>query len=260
MEQNKPARGQLDREVDFFDREYGKQLDPGWFEKWLFSLYPHTDRVGKLFQVLGDVNGKHICEIGCGTGELTEKLAGSGAHVSAIDISEEAVRQAREKNERFIPQQVDIQQMDAGQLAYDSNSFDVVLGIDALHHLDTEKVIKEFCRILKPKGRAIFIEPLGNNFIISVWRRLTPSCRTPDESPFSYSEILKMGEQFESVQHQEFELLTLLSSFAYLFTHSQRAKRKSAEFLYKLEAPFLKLFKPLKRYCGMVVIIFIKGS
>jgi ubiquinone/menaquinone biosynthesis C-methylase UbiE len=222
-------------------------------------LYPAMPSpIDKILGKLGQVSGKHICEIGCGRGRLTRELAARGAYVSASDISAEAVALTRKTTEDFIPKLVDVKEMDASNLLYDDNSFDLVVGLAILHHVDIDKASKDINRVLKRGGKAVFIEPLVHNPISNIWRMLTPGARTPHERPLAYSEIRKMGKQFSSVEYQEYALLTLLSSFVYLISHSHKAKRKSAELLARLEPAFLKIFKPLRRYCGAILIEFTK--
>ena len=127
-----------------------------------------------------------------------------------------------------------------------------------LHHIDINKAAREVSRVLKPGGKAFFIEPLAHNPISNMWRRLSPSIRTSDEQPLSHPEISEMGRHFSSVKHQEYALLTLLSSFVYLITHSDRAKKRSSELLARLETPLLKMCKPLRRYSGAILIEFTK--
>jgi ubiquinone/menaquinone biosynthesis C-methylase UbiE len=260
VNKSKSSRGRGTQIVDFWDSYFrGQYTGRTWFERWLKSLHPTmpsaTDR---LLTVLGWVNGKHICEIGCGTGKLTRELAARGARVSAIDMSLVAVRKAKERNKEFIPKQVDVQQMDACNLFYNDESFDLVIGIWILHHVDIAKAAEEISRVLKPGGKAVFIEPLAHNPISNIWRKLTPSIRTLDEWPLSYSEISEIGKYFRSVSYQEYALLPLLSSFVYLVTFSRRAKERSAGLLARLEPSLLKVCKPLRRYSGQILIEFTK--
>jgi 2-polyprenyl-3-methyl-5-hydroxy-6-metoxy-1,4-benzoquinol methylase len=260
MSRSKPSRGPVAEEANFHDRHFrGEHPATGRLERWIVSLSPPIPNLkGRLLMALGQVNGKHICEIGCGGGGLTRELATRGARVSALDISAEALSLTRERNKEFIPKQVDVQQMDASNLLFNDESFDLVIGVSILHHIDINKAAVEVSRVLKPGGKAVFIEPLAHNPISNMWRRLSPSARTPDELPLSYYEISEMGKRFSSVNCREFALLTLLSSFVYLITHSQKAKIKSAELLDRLEPSFLKVCKPLRRYSGAILIEFTR--
>jgi 2-polyprenyl-3-methyl-5-hydroxy-6-metoxy-1,4-benzoquinol methylase len=262
VNKNKSSEDKVNREANFWDNYFrGQYIGRNRFERWLASLHPAipnprecTDR---LLMSLGQINGKHICDIGCGEGLLTWELAKRGARVSAIDISIEAVTATRERNKEFSGQ-VDVQEMDASNLLYNDESFDLVTGIWILHHLDTAKAAREVSRVLKPDGKAVFIEPLAHNPLSNVWRRLTPSFRTPDERPLSYSEISEMSKYLSSVKYEEFDLLPLLSALVYLITFSRKAKERSAECLARLDPAFLKVCKPLRRYSGQVLIEFTK--
>jgi 2-polyprenyl-3-methyl-5-hydroxy-6-metoxy-1,4-benzoquinol methylase len=262
VNKNKSSGEQVNEEANFWNNYFrGQHMGRNRFERWLVSLYPArpnprecTDR---LLMSLGQIDGKHICDIGCGTGLLTWELAKRGARVSAIDISVEAVTATRERNKEFSGQ-IDVQEMDASNLLYNDGSFDLVTGIWILHHLDTVKAAKEVSRVLKPDGKAVFIEPLAHNPLSNVWRRLTPSFRTPDERPLSYSEISEMSKYLSSVKYEEFDLLPLLSAIVYLITFSHKASKRSAECLARLDPRFLKVCKPLRRYSGQVLIEFTK--
>jgi len=259
VNKHKLSKDQVNEEANFWDSRFrGQCIGKNRFEGWLVSLHPAMpNAIDRLLMALGQVDGKHICDIGCGTGLLAWELANRGARVSAIDISTEAVEMTRERNKEF-SERVDVQQMDVSNLLYSDESFDLVAGIWILHHLDIMKAAKEIGRVLKPGGKAVFIEPLAHNPISNVWRRLTPSMRTPTERPLPYSEILEMGKHFSSVNYQEYALLTLLSSLVYLITYNHRFKKKSAELLARLEPPFLKVCKPLRRYSGQILIEFTK--
>jgi ubiquinone/menaquinone biosynthesis C-methylase UbiE len=69
------------------------------------------DLEGKAIRtVLENFHGSHILEIGCGTGKNTSWLAGRCNTLTAVDFSEEMLRQAQEKirNPQVVFQQSDI--------------------------------------------------------------------------------------------------------------------------------------------------------
>jgi cyclopropane fatty-acyl-phospholipid synthase-like methyltransferase len=49
------------------------------------------------FYLLGDVAGKHVLELGCGSGENTVPLCQRGAHVLGIDVSSELIALAKQR-------------------------------------------------------------------------------------------------------------------------------------------------------------------
>ncbi len=244
-------------ETKFHDDYYlhGKRhTSRSWLERCSEVSYPSgLNHRAKMLEALGDIKEKRILELGCGSGELTATLAGNGAYVSAIDVSLEAVKMTQKKCEEFA-EQIVVLQMDANELYHINKTFDFVVGELILHHLNCDKAAGSIANVLKPHGRAVFVEPLAHNPLLNVWRRVTPNIRTSNEWPLSYSNIRKLGSYFSSVEYCEFGLLPLLSSLVFMFTFSRRAKVISGDFLARLDTPFLKIFRPLRRYSSSVLI------
>jgi len=220
----------------------------------------------KLLLSLGDIRDKRILELGCGNGNLTRALANRGADILAIDISLAAVEATRKSCGKFIGK-VDVQQVDANDLSHMTKSFDIVVGELILHHLDCKKAVRGIYQVLESNGRAVFVEPLAHNPILNLWRKLTPNLRTPGEHPLSYSDIQKMGDCFNLIRQQEFCLLPILNPLMFL-SRSIKGKKgffessiktRSGKLLAKLDAPFLRLCKPLRRYSSAILIEFIKA-
>lgn len=249
-------------EVEFYDQKYdGGGQGRGRLEQWLISMapaLPEANHFKRLLGALGNIDGLRVFEIGCGPGDFTFQLASRGARVLASDISAKAVDRARERNRDFIPHQVEIERIDLSQVSAAERSFDLVTGIDILHHLDLQTSAMNISKVLKPGGRAVFIEPLAHNPISNIWRRLTPSIRTSNERPLSYAEIEEFGRPFSACSYSEFQLVTLLSSLAFLLTQSQQAKKRSAKLLAAIEPQVLAWVPMLRRFSGMVMIELTK--
>lgn len=136
------------------------------------------------YHLLGDVTSLRVLDFGCGSGANSVLLAGRGAHVWGVDISEDLLRVAQLRlavNDRrdgatFIAGS-------AHDLPFPDGSIDIVFGIAILHHLDLDLVSREVRRVLKPGGRAIFQEPVRNSAVIRFLRALVPY-RAPDISPY----------------------------------------------------------------------------
>jgi len=136
------------------------------------------------YYLLGNVSGKRVVDFGCGSGANTALLTQRGAHVWAIDISEDLLRlgqrrlstSGRDGEATFIA-------ASAHDMPFPDSSIDVVFGMAILHHLDLDLVAKEVRRVLKPGGRAIFKEPVRNSAVIRFVRSLIPY-RAPDISPY----------------------------------------------------------------------------
>jgi 2-polyprenyl-3-methyl-5-hydroxy-6-metoxy-1,4-benzoquinol methylase len=236
-------RNGVDRE--FYERVYNKPSYRSHFEKWVTSIQPILIQpYDRLVLAMGDIKGKRVCEIGCGNGHLTSLLIKNGAIVSSSDVSLDAVREAQKYNDY----KANIEVMDACHLLYGNEIFDFVVGCGILHHVNLDKVAKEIRRVLKVNGKAFFDEPLAHNPIANIWRKLTPSTKDINEKPLTYAEIEGLHWHFCSVKYQEYNLLPMLS------TLSIWNKKKCSDILARLEPRFLRICKPLKRYCGSVLI------
>ena len=123
--------------------------------KWNASLYDNShnfvSKYGEsLLSILNPKEGETILDLGCGTGDLTEKIALSGATVIGIDESAEMISTAQKK----FPN-IDFRQLNAIDFELDQQ-FDAIFSNAVLHWiLDKEKVINQIFRHLKTGGRLV---------------------------------------------------------------------------------------------------------
>ena len=104
---------------------------------------------------LGNLHGKHVLDIACGTGQWLRYLQGRGAKVAGIDISERALQVARE----LLPD-ADLQQGVAESLPFDDAQFDFVTCLGSLEHfLDQPAALREMRRVAKPGARFLILVP-----------------------------------------------------------------------------------------------------
>ena len=170
-----------------------------------------ADRRALYFIQIGDITvGKKVLEIGCGTGEFTKKIAQTGADITAVDISPDLLKIAKETipnvNVRFHIQNVE-------NLDFKDGSFDVVIGSSILHHLNLNPALKEIYRVLKRGGGTVFTEP--NMLNPQIWlerninfiRKLTNN--SPDETAFIRwvvkKELVNLG--FKNISIKPFDFL-----------------------------------------------------
>lgn len=148
---------------------------------------------------------KKLLEYGCGTGDNMEKFQNFGASTTGIDISDEGIKKAIKKING------DFYVMDAENTQFEKNTFDIIVGTGIIHHLDLKSIYSETSRILNENGHAVFIEPLGHNPIINLYRKLTPNIRTVDEHPLVRKDLRLLKKYFSNVKIQYFSLFTLLA-------------------------------------------------
>ena len=162
------------------------------------------------YHQLGDVAGQRVLDFGCGSGANTALLAGRGAHVWGIDISEDLLRLGQRRlTVSGRAGEATFMAASAHDLPLPDNSVDVVFGMAILHHLDLDLVSREVRRVLKPGGRAIFKEPVRNSAVIRFVRKLIPY-RAPDISPYERpltdAEIERFARGFSASSVRAFAL------------------------------------------------------
>ena len=94
---------------------------------------------------------KRVLEIGCGQGILADWFTGGGYVGVDTDFPSLQFAQSRSKRNHFICQ-------DAAGLSFRDRTFDIVLSVGVLHHLDNHQFrqhFKEAFRVLKPGGKVI---------------------------------------------------------------------------------------------------------
>lgn len=94
-----------------------------------------------------------ILDAGCGAGLLLKEMESFGT-CYGIDISQKAVDFCKKRGVS------NVQVADVAGIPYPDNTFDVVVALDVIEHLEKdEEAIKEIYRVLKPQGIAIITVP-----------------------------------------------------------------------------------------------------
>jgi SAM-dependent methyltransferase len=102
------------------------------------------------FELIAAANPERMLEVGCGMGELAERVARDlGVDVTAVDFSPRMVELTRARG-------IDVRLADAQELPFEDNGFEVVVANWVLYHLpDVERGVSELARILTTDGMLI---------------------------------------------------------------------------------------------------------
>jgi trans-aconitate methyltransferase len=105
---------------------------------------------------------ERILDLGCGDGQLTLRLAATGASITGVDLSPDMIAAARARG-------VQADEASAEKLPYADNSFHAIFSNAALHWVrDHDAMLHEARRILKPGGR--FVAEFGGHGNIAAIR------------------------------------------------------------------------------------------
>ncbi|MBK5306926.1 MAG: class I SAM-dependent methyltransferase [Frankiaceae bacterium] len=109
-------------------------------------------------QLLGDVRGREVLELGCGAAQGARWLVGAGAVVTALDVSMGQLAQSRRLDERTGIPVTRVVQADAQALPLRDEAYDVVVSaFGAIPFVaDSAGVMREVSRVLRPGGRLVF--------------------------------------------------------------------------------------------------------
>ncbi|GAC1378836.1 MAG: methyltransferase domain-containing protein [Ginsengibacter sp.] len=126
---------------------YDKYLGPILFEPFAKHTSALLDQ-GKYYSIL---------ELACGTGRLTNHLAtrlSDSAKIIATDISRDMIQIAKTKIKK---ENVKFEQVDAHNLPYDDESFDLVIcQFGVMFFKDFPAVLKEVKRVMKTGAKFVF--------------------------------------------------------------------------------------------------------
>lgn len=125
-----------------------------------------------LIRKHGGWEDKLVLDYACGVGRWAMYFALTGAKkVVGFDFSEVGVQRGRERvQQQGLEGKVELHVMDAANLTFPSNEFDLVIGHGALHHtMKYPGTLEHLHRVIKPGGKAFFIENLSDFFVWKLW-------------------------------------------------------------------------------------------
>ena len=118
-------------------------------------IQPPFELLEKLAITPDDV----VVDFGCGPGYYTVELAKKAKMVVAVDLSSEMLKKAQNKAEKAGVRNIQFLQSKGTNIQLEDNSVDLILLVTVYHEVgESEAVLKEFNRILKPEGKLIIVE------------------------------------------------------------------------------------------------------
>lgn len=134
------------KSVAQYDSAEGYDLYAPYYEK--DHAYLDSFERSELFELMGDVQGLEVLDVGCGTGRMVENLKKFGAKVTGVDVSEKmlAIAKKRFSTSEFVLGDIE-------DLPFEDESFDMVVATFVIVHLAAlQRAFDEVYRVLKPGG------------------------------------------------------------------------------------------------------------
>ena len=147
-------------DLALYDTTYRVEDEHWWFAGRRAIVFSELDRVVnqergiKDALSLSDMKPRHrILDLGCGTGRNLVELEKFGGSVG-LDVESKALSYCRERGRDMLVQ------ASAESLPFRSTSFDLVIALDLLEHLDDDiESARDVWRILQPGGQFILFVP-----------------------------------------------------------------------------------------------------
>ena len=208
---------------------------------------------------------QQLLDFGCGPGSYAVQFAHIGYEVTGFDISEGNVQAAQALAKRYgVAERTHFNVSTAEQLDYPSSTFDVVVGVDILHHVDIPRALAECQRVLKPGGVAIFKEPIEVPIfdrLRNSWlgRTLLPKDAsmdrhiTHDEKKLTAADLAHIAATYQVVEERRFRVVSRIEAFIAAGGHVW-CTLNGASRLEMLDERLLRVCPPLRVLGGNVVL------
>ncbi len=127
----------------------------------------------QLLKKMGTTDSTLVADIGAGIGNNIKTIAEFTHHITAVDISQDALNFLKKKYSGIGG--LSTVQADASKLPFQTEAFDVVIITEVLEHCENpEQALSECVRILKPGGYIIastpnYLNPAG------LWKKIWDS-------------------------------------------------------------------------------------
>jgi len=217
-------RGELKKDIPLHDRVEGEHWDAraaeylGNREETARIYLDYKRYLGNnlsqrlyLELVSQGIAGKRVLSVGAGLGLDAMLFLERGAILTAIDVSM-GFLEVMAMGAGLLRLSPTLVRASAHFLPFEDESFDVIAGMGILHHLNVPVAGPELARVLRPGGKAVFLEPRLLPLPLMHARALVPvECReSPGGGALSRDDLLHLWRAFGQMRIHRFHILEFL--------------------------------------------------
>ena len=220
-----------------------------WWEDFYVPVFEY------ILPKMDALEGKKVLELGTGTGGTAILLAKRGASVIGIDLLPFRITEAKRlASEHDVAESVNFALMDAMHLAFPDNTFDFIISKSVLVFTEHSETAKECYRVLKPGGKAVFIENMRYHPMVWLYRKMFLKY-SGKLRYFSIRDVETIGAEFEKLEHREFHLSAVVALFWQKCISIPAFYRWTLHLLKAIDICLLKHLPFLKRFCWITAMI-----
>jgi len=210
-----------------------------------------------------DLNDKYLLDVGAGNGAQTFEFLKYAKKCVAIDVERERLEMFQDLLKRENIRNCEIKLMDATNLDFPDETFDVITCIETLEHIqDQEKALNEMYRVLKNNGDLILsvpnkwwvFETHGANLPLLPWHRVPFFSWLPKKfhDRFAYARIYTKKQITSYLEFSGFKILTT----EYMMPPLDKVKNRFLQKIFR-KVLFILEGTPLKIF-GVSIFVFGK--
>lgn len=225
--------GPLDSEIEVVPTRAG-------YDRWA-SIYDEDANPLPILEstlianLLGDIRGLDVLDLGCGTGRHALSMANRGARVTAVDFSDGMLNRAREKRADL---DVTFQGCDlTAPLPFPPATFDRVLCALVLDHIaNLESLFREMRRVCRPGGFVAISTVHPAMLLRGVQARFRDSAHGSEIRPQSYP-------------HQMSDYVMAAARAGFLFDHFSE---------HSVDEELASRFERARKYLGWPMLLLMR--
>ena len=197
--------------------EYFNEIDKIFGEGHSLINNPNWPRskILEKFIPYKDFKDKEVLEIGCGAGLVSSHISISGAKLTSIDITSNAIKMTSARFKLF-GLQGNILKMDGEKIEFPDNYFNFIVSWGVIHHSgNMKKILEEIWRTLKPGGKAYLMVYNKNSIRYQVYCRFWLGIMKLKYLKYSHSDIVGSITDGHIARHlTKYELTEMTKKFS----------------------------------------------